>query len=104
MSEFKGTKGKWYVLNHIDDKKWHNISSDKGIIVRCFYRDLKPIVTEKESKANAKLISCAPEMLEMLQSVLLLQKQNYGSGMKTHLAFIGKAKEIEQLIKKATEI
>jgi hypothetical protein len=46
----------------------------------------------------------APEMLEMLESVLNLQKENYGNGMKTHVAMITKSKEIEQLIKEATEI
>jgi hypothetical protein len=42
--------------------------------------------------------------MEMLKSVLKLQKENYGNGMNTHLAMITKAKEIEQLIKKATKL
>ena len=56
----------------------------------------KEMERQKDAKYN--------EMLCMLQSVLKLQKENYGSGMDTHLAMITKAKEIEQLIKEATEI
>lgn len=48
--------------------------------------------------------SKVPEMFEILESVLELQKENYGSGMNTHLALITKAKEIEQLLKEATEL
>ncbi len=55
---------------------------------------------EMESEKNQKF----DEMLEMLKSVLKLQKENYGNGMNTHLAMITKAKEIEQLIKEVSQI
>lgn len=48
--------------------------------------------TEKEATERAKLIVCAPEMLEMLQRI----EQNYDCGTETY-------KRILLLIKKATE-
>ncbi len=91
MSEFKGTKGKWNVKNIAYDKQWIDVSSEKGIIARTFYGNMEPIVTDKESEANALLISKATEMLEMLKDV----KDYLGSD---------KRKEVEQLIKEATEL
>jgi hypothetical protein len=101
--EFKGTKEKWFIDNeesHImtNGIYCNVISTEKTISLADVYGD------DEEAQANALLISKAPEMLEMLQSVLKLQKENYGNGMKTHVAMITKSKEIEQLIKEATEI
>ena len=83
--EFKGTKGKW-VLSYNDicsQKKL--ISTAFGFIVRDKY------TINKETKANALLISKSPEMLEMLKDV----KDYLGSD---------KREQVEQLIKEATEI
>ena len=40
------------------------------------------------------------ELVEMLESVVQLQKDHYGNGSRTHIALILKAKEIEKLITK----
>ena len=97
MSNKKYTEGKWKVKDHICERKWVNIESNKGIIARSFYGVEKPIVTENEAKANAKLISKAPEMLEMLEETL----NEWGTDN-----YIGTYhyEKIKQLIKEATEI
>ena len=95
--EFKGTKGKWkhkkgkrtkfeydnFILdkygNHI--LKWSNTGNGSHKL------------TMKESHANGLLISKAPEMLELLQSLV--------SSEMTPLAI---RKQAKQLIKEATEI
>ena len=40
------------------------------------------------------------ELVEMLESVVQLQKNHYGNDSSTHIALILKAKEIEKLITK----
>ena len=37
-------------------------------------------------QANARLIAAAPELLEALESIVLMQAENRGDGIKTHLA------------------
>lgn len=98
MSKFKGTKGEWF----ISEINGEFITTDDTNVCRVFKME------SKEGNANAKLISCAPEMLE------------------THIEEVKKLKQIlrdlplglyeialelkhlihykEQLIKKATEI
>lgn len=81
MSEFKGTKGEWKV------DYGGEITSNNRFICDC------AILTE-EDIYNAKLISCAPEMLETLQEIIaseLLDGTIQGS-------------KIKRLIKKATTI
>ena len=56
--EFKGTKGKWYLSNSDTI-----LRSENGSEI-CDYSGYKTAV--EEDKANALLISKAPEMLEML--------------------------------------
>jgi hypothetical protein len=91
--EFKGTKGKWNIKNISYNKKWINISSEKGIIARTFYGEEEPIVTDEESEANALLISKAPEMLEMLIYLVYNEEIHYEEKDK-----------VLNLIKEATEI
>lgn len=84
--EFKGTKGKWVVSeSHItvNDEEGYGIAQKNGI------------TNSEQWKANALLISKAPEMLEMLQRC----KEVFES---LHQPFI--SSDIEQLIKEATEI
>ena len=50
---------------------------------------------QKEKEINT-------EMLEMLERVDLLQSENYGDGMSTHIELSEIEKEIRLLIKKAT--
>ena len=78
--ETKFTKGKWNLLSNVS---WCEIQTELPIKSICAIN--KNI---EEYEANALLISKAPEMLEMLIK--------YNS--------IIKAKELENLIKEATEI
>lgn len=82
MSEFRGTKGKWEI------KDSTKIVIGKQPICDTWYFGEINIA---EAKCNAKLIACAPEMLELL---IRLSDFEPLSG----------SKEIEQIIKKATEL
>jgi hypothetical protein len=99
--EFKGTKGKWVLgeqrksYRYIDcpDGSWYEMAR---VVIEVSRK------TSESGKANALLISKAPEMLEMLQKCrtqlvlcTLLDKSGQCSEM---------VEEIEQLIKEATEI
>ena len=85
--EFKGTKGKW-VVDEDSTYPVHQIWSGAIYIAKtCF---------APSSKANALLISKAPEMLEMLKEVI---DWEYMSVYNEELY-----DKIEQLIKQATEI
>jgi hypothetical protein len=108
--EFKGTKGKWRIKDISVEREWVNITSDKDIIARTFYGDKEPIVKKKEAKANALLISKAPEMLEMLNKFVeaieneeIVIKENFDNdgfencGNRLY-------NEFKQLIKESTEL
>lgn len=83
--EFKGTKGKWFV------KGDNNINVGKKLIACAYGFDIKKkYVYTDETKANALLISKAPEMLEMLNGIF----------EKRLISII----EIKQLIEEATKI
>ena len=91
--EFKGTKGKWetYKPEHIG---CHNVALGEangfnGYVELWYHHYDNP----QEAKANALLISKAPEMLEFLHSIVCSEM--------TPLAYKKRAK---QLIKEATEI
>lgn len=80
--EFKGTKGKWSTFEDygIEDEKGFSIASADNISIdnrwdekkayhwskKGFHRDLE----NEEIKANALLISKAPELLDMLIKVV----------------------------------
>ena len=93
--EFKGTKGKWYCYRKTDQHKIEYVITESQEII-C---DL-PHFCNNNSDANAKLISCAPEMLEMLEKIVDAQF-NPKKSLANLNSEISKA---EQLIKKATEI
>lgn len=90
--EFKGTKNKWerlgdfvYALN------------DEGTNAFSLSINNDGKTSEEEQKANALLISKAPEMLEMLKVLL---KEFKATDVRT-----GAIKEdLKQLIKEATEL
>ena len=74
MSEFKGTKGIWSIKHSESNSQWNVIGTILGgryKIARCPYliSDLDWLNEKEklEQLANAKLISCAPEMLDMLK-------------------------------------
>ena len=100
--EFKGTKGDWHTghseLRKNEFKKKYmavyNTVISNSII--CVVYDKDNI--DKNIRANALLISKAPEMLEMLQTIsnALLMAKNPNDKMLID--------EIEELIKEATEL
>jgi len=102
MSEFKGTRGEWkYEIKKgritvqipIREKVNQELVLGKILDDDC---DITSCCRTEEH-ANAKLISCAPELLEMVDELL---KELAFHGY-THSTAIVKA---QQLIKKATEL
>ena len=65
--EFKGTKGIWEVTketpNGLEYLKGHIEVASGEYAISCIFTDFG---TKEETKANAKLIAAAPEMLQML--------------------------------------
>ncbi len=101
--EFKGTKGKWSISSEIDDKRNQpvfnidaNEVSQKSIITVWSGLD-KDEEIDDEIKANAQIISKAPEMLELLTESLDTFTCNDSSDRDLK-------SRIEQLIKSATTI
>ena len=94
--EFKGTQGPWVVVRntHFYDVKTSMLGSDLTVMVMLFDKNLNPDHFSDENKANALLISKAPEMLEMLNHILALAE----------CGNIVEAYKIEELIKSATQI
>lgn len=90
--EFKGTKGEWVVNEYHDgDLIGIRVESDGSVIFdtgSCGYID-------NEDEANAKLIACAPEMLEMLAE-LKNRFEHFNDKVSVF--------DIDQLIIKATTI
>jgi hypothetical protein len=95
--EFKGTKAPWYInhtRSHICETKI--VSGDIRIAEAKHYNDevsddWKDDPTFEEGRANALLISKAPELLEMLKDI---------EECRTNF---DRWDEIKQLIKEATE-
>lgn len=65
----------------------------------CITQNCEPILEgsyyNDECRKALKLAQKAPEMLDLLRSVIDLQEENYGDGVSTHLKLIKKAKEIK---------
>lgn len=87
MSEFKGTKTGWELL-----KETSLLGVQIGKTIFRIYN------INEVTKANALLISKAPEMLEMIQS--LIEAKNNGNDWDSEELFI----KAEVLIKEATEL
>jgi len=99
MSEFKGTKGKWYLQEYTD--AYTNIIRVKTDTHDGIYLGSSSQNPNPEYRANAKLIACAPEMLEMLNKINdFIDKNRYKNYMVELLR--REVSGIEQLIKKAT--
>lgn len=101
MAEFKGTKGKWIVDNGVGVTTVNCIKNPAGIesialIKNQFHSD--------NTKANALLISKAPEMLEMLNKHLGILKdiEMESSGDTIYLKNL--MTDTEKIIKEATEL
>ena len=101
MSEFKGTKGKWEVSkNNTFGRQMIDLGDFKGSIDVWYHNG--DTMTKQEAKANALLISKAPEMLDKLKEVLIMVDWSYelrNSSDGTTMLY-----EIEELIKEATEL
>ena len=98
MSEFKGTKGKWKIENIKSPFETAINSSEYRIAAVKHYEGKNfndPI--EKEAKANALLISKAPEMLEMLNRFMEITRE-LNHPRLDHLRW-----SANKLIKEATE-
>jgi len=93
--EFKGTKGKWekYKTYNEEDTPIFSVTSKDGNIAHVYNLQVCCGIQET-TKANALLISKAPEMLEMLKDIL--EAQDCGETFESY--------KIEQLIKDATEL
>lgn len=91
--EFKGTKGKWKI------DKYNNVSSNYNEIAF-----LKSDTPNKERRANALLISKAPEMLEMLQKIYAILEDLWHEDESNDIFDLLDAEELDNLIKEATEL
>ena len=94
--EFKGTKGKWNLLSNVS---WCEIQTESPIKSICAIN--KNI---EEYEANALLISKAPEMLEMLNQ-LIIQIETFTKGNIGDMEYFeSEIKQAKKLIKEATQI
>ena len=93
MSEFKGTKGGWFVHN-----EGHEIRKDDGNVLAVLYHTND--VNKQESPYNAQLISCAPEMVEALKvgRQAIMELMSHEEGWEDEYTYI------DNLITKATTI
>jgi hypothetical protein len=83
--EFKGTKGEWSNFIYFED--FYSVESDVGQVI------CNTLCKDDIDLANAKLISCAPEMLE-----LLIKIKQYNHGVPEWLLV-----DSERLINKAIQ-
>ena len=93
--EFKGTKG-----------KWEKVTADWDLNQSVFLEDTEEIICDVKSLSHnaiydALLISKAPEMLEMLQKIVLMTETCNGTFEDFREIYNS---EIKQLIKEATEL
>src|SRR5699024_6789002 len=95
---FKGTKGKWEACNktnHVQSRTGHDGRTISGLQTICSVNTV--FTSKEESKANAQLISKAPEMLEAMQWFCDRVDNGEVRSTKTYNKF-------KQIIKEATEI
>ena len=108
MSEFKGTKGKWEILLDKKSNGYTEVISDNIEVCTCYGGF-------ERTSPNAKLIVCAPEMLEELKKAKSTISRLKNS-MRSHPDCVEDSEfadyvdlaefnedSIELLIKKATE-
>lgn len=88
MSDFKGTKGEWKTRGNF---KALEVVSSYGSVCAIARQSSIDSNIDSQAEANAKLIACAPEMLEQLKELL------NASYLPEHVN-----EDIEYLIKKAT--
>lgn len=94
MGEFKGTKGKWEL--EVRENRCCINQGDNKAICDVWGEGVSSMKND-EMKANAKLIACAPEMLEFLLECL-------DTFTCVDLSDKELKNRIQSLIKKATEL
>lgn len=115
MEEFKGTKGKWVTQwngFYFEVRREEDFIDGKNLSISSFLYDTNNNGDRSgtdENKANALLISKAPEMLEKLESSLNVIKWYMENSIpdENHEDFfnigMNQREELKQLIKEATE-
>jgi hypothetical protein len=101
---FRGTKGKWRNIVLGDRNVIGNDENSTLHFIDCWFAGIGGIETNEEAKANALLISKAPEMLEMLNNQLEFLIYCRDNMKVSRPVFNQKILRIKQLIKEATEI
>jgi len=98
--EKKFTGGEWRIGN---GEVFRPASSGS---ISPYYKQICSFVNtgNDESKANAALISAAPDLLEVLTDIQTIQALHYGDGMATHLALAAQVDRINAAITKALTI
>lgn len=105
--EFKGTKGKWHYEIRKSNFFVYTLNKDKiDTIAQIYYVINESNSFDKQNEYNAKLMSKAPEMLQILKDTYLhidalsrkMKDPTYSQGMKS------RAEQIKELIKEATEL
>jgi hypothetical protein len=91
--EFKGTKGKW-VVTSIDYRNGIKTTGDDFMFIDTWNGSINPRkMTDEQARANAVLISKAPDMLQFID--VIANTEN----IYPHLR-----EKAQQLIKEATEL
>lgn len=100
--KFKGTKEKWNLTIPKESNGYVHIGDD-GRIATCYTVNYSEDIlgVSDETRANALLISKAPEMLEMLKTIVS-EFSHYKSAHGTSKC--GAILKAEELIEEATEI
>lgn len=97
MTQFKGTKGEWLV----NPRASRNVRCNGITVANCSSGQNGD--NEEEEKYNAKLISSALPMLELLENIVEYWNGDRNDGAMfdalNHIIF-----ESEEMIKKATEL
>lgn len=105
MKEFKGTRGEWKYLKtrkghyYISGIGWENFC--KVFTITDGFSNCK-----KETKANAKLIAAAPDLLKVLQELIFLHQcemEGLQSGRPTANQWLETIKKGELAISKALD-
>jgi hypothetical protein len=100
--EFKGTKGNWKISTDNEMGTLITSTHPQNRDIATIWKYDATFLENREAKANALLISKAPEMLEMLKKVLIHVDWSYETWTSNHGLII--EEEIKELIKEATEL